>query len=87
MVKYLIVLGLAFDLQVSMADKNQPSSSDNNPHLKVPWPENSLMQRRMNRLVVQWEKQRDLDAKTKEDEIAKNKNATTSQNKNKKDSK
>lgn len=70
-----------------MADKNQPSSSENNPHLKLPWPENSLMQRRMNRIVEQWEKQRDLDArtKTKKDEIAKHGNATTTQNKNKKD--
>lgn len=68
-----------------MADKNQPSSSENNPHMKLPWPENSLMQKRMNRFVAQWEKQRDLDAKTKKDETGKNGNTTSPQNKTKKD--
>jgi len=69
-----------------MADKNQSSSSENNSHTKLPWPENSLMQRRMNKYVAQWEKQRELDAKTKKGEIGKNGNTTSPpQNKTEKD--
>ena len=64
-----------------MADKNQPSTSEKNPpstskenepHLKLSRSENSLMHKRLNRIVEQWEKQRDLAAKSKKEEITKN---------------
>ena len=54
-----------------MADKNQLSSSEKDKRLKVPWPENSLIPRRMNRYVAEWDKQKVYAANTKTDEITK----------------
>lgn len=68
-----------------MADKNQSSSSENDQPFRLPWPENSLMQRRMNRYVAEWEKQKDDAANMNKDEITKNENTLVSQNNTKKD--
>lgn len=67
-----------------MADKNQPSSSENNPHLTLSWLENVSMARRVNKCVAEYEKERDPAAKIKQDEITKNGNTSTPKNKTKK---
>jgi len=68
-----------------MADNNQPSSSENNPPLRIPWAENASMAKRMNKCVAEWEEERDLAAKTKRDEITKKGKTLTPHKKTKKD--
>lgn len=66
-----------------MADRNQQASSGNNPQLNLPWDENSPMAKRMNKCIKQWERERDLAAKTKQDAITKIGSTSTLQNKTK----